>query len=199
MRTRIDTHIDENGNEYQVEIEYEWRILYVTLTSQPLSQLLQTHMDYDQSQHYNILMMSRGARQFVGNPFDISWLPHISSRYGYRIHPISGEREFHGGIDIALPLGTPILAGFDGTVTQMDYHPNGWGRFVVIDDGDGAQALYTHADRILVSVGQSVTEGQSIATVGSTGNSTGPHLHVEVFRDGRRLNPLFFVMTDASD
>ena len=195
IRTRTETRIDSEGNPYTVEVQYEWHVLNVTLRSTPLTLLLLARMDSDQWQHFNILMMSRGARQIVGNPFDFNWLPHVSSRYGYRIHPISGDKRFHAGIDIALPTGTEILAGFDGTVTSVGYDTDGWGNFVVIDNGEGIQALYSHCHRVLVSTGQSVLEGDVIATVGSTGASTGPHLHMEVIRHGRRLNPLFFVVT----
>ena len=194
IRTRRRVAADNEGHDPIYE-EYEWRILNVTLTSVPMTLPLFNRMDYEQWQHYNVLMMSHGARQFVGNPFDFNWLPHFSSRYGYRIHPIHGDKRFHAGIDIGLPQGTPILAGFDGTVTQVSYDPDGYGNFVVIDNGEGIQALYAHCHTVLVSVGASVVEGQAIATVGNTGASTGPHLHMEVFRNGKRLNPLFFVIS----
>ena len=186
VRTRI-----EDGEE----VQYTWRILYVDLHSTPLTSLLFGRMDNEQWQHHSILMQSLGARQFVGNPFASNWLPHVSSRYGYRIHPIHGGKQFHAGIDIALPTGTEILAGFDGTVTSVGYDTDGWGNFVVIDNGEGIQALYAHCHTVLVSTGQHVSEGDVIATVGNTGASTGPHLHLEVIRHGRRLNPLFFVVT----
>jgi murein DD-endopeptidase MepM/ murein hydrolase activator NlpD len=133
----------------------------------------------------------------VGNPFDFNWIPHLSSRYGWRIHPIHGDKRFHAGVDIGQPTGREILAGFDGTVTSVGYDADGWGNFIVIDNGEGWQALYAHCHTILVARGASVTEGQPIATVGNTGASTGPHLHMEVIRHGRRLNPLFFVFTGA--
>ena len=195
IRTRTETQVDAEGNSYTVTVEYEWHILNVTLSSTPFTLLLLARMDNEQWQHFNILMMSRGTRQIVGNPFDFNWLPHVSSRYGYRIHPISGDKQFHAGIDIALPTGTEILAGFDGMVTSVGYDADGWGNFVVIDNGEGIQALYAHCHAILVSSGQNVLEGDVIATVGNTGASTGAHLHMEVIRHGRRLNPLFFVIT----
>ena len=195
IRTRTETRIDRDGNAYTATVEYEWRVLHVTLQTRPLTMILFSRMDTDQRQHFNILMASRGARQIVGNPFDRNWLPFVSSRYGYRIHPIHGGKQFHAGIDIALPTGTEILAGFDGTVTRVGYDADGYGNFLVIDNGAGIQALYAHCHRVLVSQGQRVSEGDVIATVGSTGASTGPHLHMEVIRHGRRLNPLFFVVT----
>jgi murein DD-endopeptidase MepM/ murein hydrolase activator NlpD len=116
----------------------------------------------------------------------------MTSRYGYRICPIEGGKRFHAGIDIAPPLGTEILAGFDGVVANVGYDANGYGNFVVIDNGAGVQALYAHCDAVLVSQGQRVSQGDVISTVGSTGASTGPHLHMEIVRNGRRLNPIFF-------
>ena len=196
IRTRTENRIDTEGNPYTVTVDYEWTILNITLTSTPLTMLLLSRMDSDQIQHFNILMMSLGARQLVGNPVGFNWLPHVSSRYGYRIHPISGDRRFHAGIDIALPTGTEILAGFDGVVTSVAYDAGGYGNVVVIDNGEGIQALYAHCHTVLVSTGQHVSEGDAIATVGNTGASTGPHLHLEVIRHGRRLNPMFFVVTD---
>jgi murein DD-endopeptidase MepM/ murein hydrolase activator NlpD len=195
IRTRTETRIDSQGNTYTVQVQYEWRVLNVTLASTPLSLVLFTRMSFEEWQHFNILMVSRGARQFVGNPFAFNWLPHVSSRYGYRVHPIHGDKRFHWGIDIALPTGTEILAGFDGTVTSVGYDEDGWGNFVVIDNGAGVQALYAHCHTIEVSQGQGVLEGDVIATVGTTGASTGPHLHMEIIRNGRHLNPLFFVFT----
>ena len=194
IRTRTETWEDQYG-VHSVEVEYEWHILNITLTTTPLSLLVFQRMDDEQFQHFNILMQSLGARQFVGNPFAFNWLPHVSSHYGYRIHPIHGDKRFHAGIDISLPTGTEILAGFDGTVTNVGYDPDGYGNFVVIDNGAGIQALYAHCHTVLVSIGQQVSQGDVIATVGNTGASTGAHLHMEVIRHGRRLNPLFFVVT----
>ena len=174
-------------------VSYEWHILNVTLTVISFTEVLLLLMDEEQTQHYEILMFSRGARQFVGNPFDFDWLPNVTSLYGYRVHPISGGKQFHWGIDIGLPTGTPILAGLDGVVVAVGYDPNGYGNFVVIESDDGVQARYAHCHDVFVSMGQVVWRGEVIATVGSTGASTGPHLHIEIARGGIRINPIFFV------
>ena len=153
-------------------------------------------MDHDQCCPYRCgTRQSRGNRQHVGSPFAFNWLPFVSSHYGWRIHPISGNREFHTGVDIALPTGTEILAAHDGTVTFAGVQ-GGFGNLVIIYH-NGIETRYAHCDTILVSVGQWVYAGDVIATVGSTGMSTGPHLHFEVFILGRRLNPVFFAMTDV--
>jgi murein DD-endopeptidase MepM/ murein hydrolase activator NlpD len=179
--------------EAEESYEYEWHILNVVLTSQPFSAVIGARMDEDQKEHFDILMESKGARQFVGNPFDFNWIPFLSSHYGYRIHPIHGDKRLHRGIDIGLPEGTAILAGFDGTVAQVGYDSGGYGNFVVIDNGDGVQARYAHCHTVFVTSGQAVEKGQVIATVGNTGASTGAHLHMEVLVDGAYINPLFFV------
>ena len=201
IRTRTETRTgswtDEDGNThsytYTVIVEYEWHILYVILTSRPLSEVLAERMNEEQTHHYNILMYSKGARQFVGNPFDFDWLPFVTSPFGYRVHPISGGRQFHWGIDIGLPTGTPIRSGLDGTIVYVGYHPNGYGNIVIVECADGIQARYAHCHEIFVTVGQSVARGDVIASVGTTGASTGPHLHMEIAVNGVRINPIFFV------
>lgn len=99
-----------------------------------------------------------------------------------------GESRHHG-LDIAADAGSEILAGHSGTVTEAGWKNSIYGYAVVIDHGNGWQTLYAHCSRVLVSTGQSVQQGQKIALVGSTGNSTGPHLHLEISKDGVYLNP----------
>ena len=184
---------DYYGNPIYDYVDNDWHILHVTLTSVPMSEVIADMMDEEQTQHFLILMQSYGARQFIGNPFAFDWMPFVTSHYGYRIHPISGGKQFHWGIDIGLPLGTEILATFDGVVVYAGYHPTGYGNIVVIENEDGVQARFAHCHEIFVVLGQEVEQGDVIATVGSTEASTGPHLHLEVAWDGRRFNPLFFV------
>jgi len=117
----------------------------------------------------------------------------ITSSFGWRTHPISGERNFHTGMDIGAPTNTPILAMADGIVTvanATDSWGGGYGFFIRIDHGGGYETLYAHAIAIGVRVGEEVEQGQVIGWVGSTGNSTGPHLHFEVFHNGTRVNPM---------
>ena len=118
---------------------------------------------------------------------DSSWRNHISSDYGPRTNPYVG---FHRGIDIGMPMGTPICATKDGTVSTSLYSNGSYGYYIILDHGDGIQTLYAHCSELLVSVGDVVTKGQVIAKVGSTGNSTGPHVHFEVRINGERVDPL---------
>jgi len=113
----------------------------------------------------------------------------ITSGYGWRVHPIFGTREFHTGIDIAAPWGTPIEAAAPGTVLFTGWM-RGYGMLVILDHGNGLSTTYSHLSSYDVRVGQHVDRGQVIARIGSTGWSTGPHLFFEVREDGQPINPL---------
>lgn len=115
----------------------------------------------------------------------------ISSSYGYRIHPIFGTQKFHAGIDIAVSSGQPIYAAASGTVVTAVYSSS-YGYYVMIDHGNGYYTLYAHMTQYIVSNGQSVSQGDVIGYVGSTGWSTGPHLHYEVRVNGSTVDPMSF-------
>jgi murein DD-endopeptidase MepM/ murein hydrolase activator NlpD len=122
--------------------------------------------------------------------FRFIWPVHgrISGRYGHRYHPIFHRRMMHTGLDVAARYGTSIQAAMDGRVTFVGTK-GGYGRTVVVSHADGYETLYGHCSKILVKRGQTVKKGQSIAKVGSSGYTTGPHLHFEVRRHGKRVNP----------
>ncbi|MBP3310886.1 MAG: peptidoglycan DD-metalloendopeptidase family protein [Butyricicoccus sp.] len=111
------------------------------------------------------------------------------SGYGWRIHPIYGTRKFHKGTDIPAPGGSPVLAAKAGTVVQS-YYSSSYGNYIVISHGGGMMTAYAHLSSRLVSAGASVSAGQQIGKVGSTGNSTGNHLHFEVYINGSTVNPM---------
>ena len=112
----------------------------------------------------------------------------ISDDYGTRTHPILGIQQFHNGVDMAAPGGSPILAAYDGKVVAADYNSS-MGNYIMIDHGDGLYTIYMHASALYVSKGTEVTKGQKIAAVGSTGRSTGNHLHFSVRLNGSYVNP----------
>ena len=118
-------------------------------------------------------------------PIDTEW---YSSGFGYRIDPFSGRRVFHEGVDFAAKTGTPIKAAAGGVVIYSARHPE-YGNMVEIDHGDELVSRYAHASKLLVNLGQIVSSGQKIAEVGSTGRSTGPHLHFEIRHEGVPQNP----------
>lgn len=135
----------------------------------------------------------------VNNPYTggkLGWpcpsSSRITSQYGYRI--LFGVRDFHTGIDIGASTGTNIVAAESGTVILANYGWNGgYGNYIIINHGNGITTRYAHASQLYVSAGQTVSKGQVIAAVGSTGNSTGPHLHFEVRENGSHKNPLNYL------
>jgi murein DD-endopeptidase MepM/ murein hydrolase activator NlpD len=116
----------------------------------------------------------------------------VSSRFGPRSDPLVGEERFHNGIDIAAPEGSPVKAVEAGTVV-FSGAANGYGNLVEIDHGNGVVTRYAHTQGNLVSVGQQVEAGQTIARVGETGRATGPHLHFEVHQNGTPVDPQLFL------
>ena len=111
-----------------------------------------------------------------------------SSSFGWRLDPFNGSKAFHEGLDFTAASGTPIYAAAGGIVSTAEQTPD-YGKIVKIDHGSGLETRYAHASKLLVTVGQRVTKGQIIAEVGSTGRSTGPHLHYEIRLNGNPLDP----------
>ncbi len=116
----------------------------------------------------------------------------LTSRFGYRRDPFTGRSSYHNGIDLTVPLGTSVRAAADGVVYLSGWY-SGYGRAVIIDHGYAYRTLYGHNSELLVSSGQRVKKGQIIARSGSSGRSTGPHVHFEVWYNGRRINPLNYL------
>ena len=105
-----------------------------------------------------------------------------------RVHPTLNVEKFHNGVDMAAPSGSPILAAYDGQVVAADYNAS-MGNYIMIDHGDGLYTIYMHCSALYVSTGANVTKGANIAAVGSTGRSTGPHLHFSVRLNGNYVSP----------
>jgi murein DD-endopeptidase MepM/ murein hydrolase activator NlpD len=118
----------------------------------------------------------------------------ITSGFGERFHPILGYRRMHAGVDLAATFGAPIAAAADGRVVSAAWH-GGYGREVVIAHSGGIETLYAHMSRMVASAGETVRQGQIIGYVGSSGLSTGPHVHYEVLKNGRPVNPLSVKLT----
>lgn len=116
----------------------------------------------------------------------------ISSPYGYRTHPVLNTQKMHTGIDIPAPTGTPVVSVDGGRVIYSGVQGS-YGNTVMVDHGNGKVSLYAHNSQLLVSVGQTVQKGQAIAKIGSTGMSTGPHLHFEIRINGKHTNPVPYI------
>ncbi len=140
------------------------------------------------------MLASIPAIQPVAN----SDLRRVASGFGFRIHPIYKTRKLHTGMDFSASTGTPIYATGEGKVKEVKKSRRGYGNHVVIDHGFGYQTLYAHMSKFAVSRGTTVKRGDVIGYVGSTGTSTAPHLHYEVIKDGRKINPINFYFNDLS-
>ena len=203
---------DENGNSIKTTTYVTKKVLTVSIIQLSVDEISALYNFNDEqkalleelkSEEYNDLwaellgasgQIIQGNSSFVGTgmftwPFEND--QYISSRFGTRVDPISGEVKTHGGTDIAAPLGTPILAAADGVVVTATWH-NSYGYYVKIKHDDTYSTLYAHCSALHVSVGQTVNQGQVIADCGSTGDSTGNHLHFEVIQNGVRVNALGF-------
>jgi len=129
-----------------------------------------------------------------------TWCHTITSYFGNRVHPIYGTTRFHSGIDIGAGFGDTIMAAASGTVIYVEtpvpgqsWGGSGYGNYFIIDHGNGVSTLYAHCTSVYVSNGQSVSQGEAVGTVGSTGGSTGSHLHFEVRINGNRVDPLSYL------
>lgn len=203
---------DENGNSIKTTTYVTKKVLTVSIIQLSVDEISALYNFNDEqkalleelmSEEYNDLwaellgasgQIIQGNSSFFGTgmftwPFEND--QYISSRFGTRVDPISGEVKTHGGTDIAAPLGTPILAAADGVVVTATWH-NSYGYYVKIKHDDTYSTLYAHCSALHVSVGQIVKQGQVIADCGSTGYSTGPHCHFEVIQNGVRVDALMF-------
>lgn len=167
-----------------------------------------TKQAYVQSKSFDdILEMAKNKDELLAaipaiQPVANKDLRRVASGYGYRIHPIYKVRKLHTGLDFSASTGTPIYATGDGTISRDRgkgrVGGHGYGRYVVIDHGYGYKTLYGHMSKISVKKGQRVKRGDIIGYVGNTGASTAPHLHYEVIKNGRKINPINFFYNDLT-
>jgi len=137
--------------------------------------------------NYTMDQLSLGALEIV-TPV----IGHLNSGYGYRDHPINGQYQFHGGVDIGGQNGDPIRAFAAGTVEYIG-EDDSYGQYLQIDHENGVKSFYAHCSKILVSKGQTVALGEKVAEIGSSGSATGPHLHLELKFNKMHLNPIYYV------
>ncbi|MCC5464730.1 M23 family metallopeptidase [Pelosinus baikalensis] len=147
----------------------------------------------ENGQVQEIEKMARDTDQLATKPSIWPTSGEVTSGFGWRNSPMGGGSELHPGMDIANSMGAPVVVAADGVVVQSGA-AGGYGNMVQIDHGNGISTIYGHNSRIIVSVGQSVRKGQVISYVGSTGKSTGPHLHYEVRVNGNAVDPIGFMV-----
>lgn len=216
---------DEEGNEIITTETVTETVLTITITHKTAAEMAdEYHFNDRQNEYLNLMMqpdnqdlwaqllggVTSGGGEIIDPDTDwvglsiFAWpLPQdftITSHFGYRKDPFTGEITYHSGTDITAPESTPILAAAAGTVTianGIDPWGGSYGYHIKIDHGDGLETLYAHCSAICVTVGQQVQQGEVIGYVGSTGNSTGDHLHFEVRVDGERTDAMSFFTTSA--
>ncbi|NQU86021.1 MAG: M23 family metallopeptidase [Mariniphaga sp.] len=153
---------------------------------------------------YNEVLLEAQVKEKMHNALPaISPLPenkigYISDYFGYRMHPIHKKRLYHWGVDLTADIGTKIYAPGDGIVEQLNYASSGYGKMLLIDHGFGFKTLYGHLSKYNVKKEDSIKRGDVIAFVGNAGTSSGSHLHYEIIKDGKKLNPLNYFTTEMN-
>ncbi|MBL6449451.1 M23 family metallopeptidase [Fulvivirga sp. 29W222] len=159
---------------------------------------------YIQSKSYDdiVELADNKAKMFAAipaiQPISNKELIRLASGFGYRVHPVYKVKKLHTGIDFSAPIGTPIYATADGTVAKVKVRFSGYGKLVEIDHGFGFKTRYAHMHEFEVREGQKVKRGQIIGYVGNTGLSTAPHLHYEVIKGSKKINPVHYFFNDLN-
>ena len=169
------------------------KILTVRLSRKNWADFIQENMTTEEIRQYESLQNILATKEYFACPFLPGQAQRLSSHYGWRIHPIYKDMRLHRGLDIGVPLNTPILAIHSGQVALVRHGDTGFGNYLVIEDAAGYRSTYAHCQTILVQAGQLIEKGSTIALAGSTGTSTGSHLHLEIRYQGEYLNPFFFI------
>lgn len=183
----------ETKMEYREAADAEVKICHIILEKVPLEDIVIGRMTEEQLRQYEIYKMSSGGQQVYGPVMQTDWTNLITSNFGERIHPITGERTKHKGVDIGIPVGTALYSAVDGTVTVAQYSETA-GNFIRIQNNTGWTVTFMHMDSISVSAGAKVKKGDFVGYSGNTGRSTGPHLHLEVWdAEGNPVNPIFII------
>ncbi|MBD5469907.1 MAG: peptidoglycan DD-metalloendopeptidase family protein [Lachnospiraceae bacterium] len=175
------------------DVDEEKKICYVTLRRTELEEVVESRLTEDQLKLYESYKLTTGGQQVYGPVMRENWTNLISSNYGDRIHPITKVRTTHKGVDIAVPTGTKLYSAVKGTVTVAHYSDTA-GNMVTIKNDTGWTVTFMHMNSIAVSVNQKVERGDFVGYSGNTGNSTGPHLHLQVNdANGNTVNPIFII------
>jgi len=201
--------VADSARQKQMEMENEIRLvssmdenelaysLAATLNS------ISNRMKFQEKSYSDIEGMIKNKAKLLAStpaiqPVSNKDLTRVASGFGSRIDPVYKTVKFHAGLDFAAPQGTPIYATADGRITTAGNTGNGYGNHVEINHGYSYETLYGHMVRVKVRIGQMVKRGEVIGWVGSTGKSTGPHLHYEVHKNGRPIDPIYFFYNDLT-
>lgn len=191
--------IDRYAEIKNKKIEHEESILDLKQTVDRLRRKL-----YIQSKSYDdiVSLAENKAKMFAAlpsiQPVSNEELIRLASGYGMRIHPVYKVKKMHTGIDFSAPIGTPIYATADGKVTKVKVRFSGYGKMVEIDHGFGYKTRYAHMHDFNVKEGELVKRGELIGFVGNSGLSTAPHLHYEVMKNGKKINPIHYFFNDLN-
>jgi len=193
----ILTELIAKGDEFQAKLDES-----EALQSQLMNEIAQAEKDLKEAEYKEWLATSRPSGTETTpsgqTPNSAGWIKPlksytITSSFGNRVHPVLGYERFHEGVDMSAYTNTPIYAARGGKVTKAAYQEGGAGYYVNINHGDGFSSIYMHMTRYIVSTGQYVSQGQVIGYVGSTGLSTGPHLHFGIAKNGTYVNPMKYI------
>jgi murein DD-endopeptidase MepM/ murein hydrolase activator NlpD len=201
--------VADSARQKQMEMENEIRLVSSMDENELAYSLAATlnsisgRMKFQEKSYADIEKMIRNKEKLLAStpaiqPVSNKDLTRVASGFGSRIDPVYKTVKFHAGLDFASPQGTPIYATADGRVTTAGNRGNGFGNYVEINHGYSYETLYGHMVRVKVRVGQMVKRGEVIGWVGSTGKSTGPHLHYEVHKNGRPIDPIYFFYNDLT-
>ena len=197
-RNELDVYYDVDGNnDYKKIVEYTNQKLSI-LNQKAEKELYSLNKLMKEAYSHQEMVTHIPAIQ----PIDNKDLKRTASGWGWRIHPIYKIRKFHYGLDFTAPIGTPIYSTADGKIQYIikatDKSSRGYGNLIIIDHGYGYRTLYAHMHKFSVKVGQEIKRGKIIGFVGNTGLSTGPHLHYEVIRNGRKVDPIHYLFNSLT-
>jgi len=201
----IPTSVREAGfggiNRYR-ELEGYSNSELVINTSLKLEKMVRK-LDVQWKSYNEVINLAKEKETFLASlpaisPLSGKDLTRFASGYGFRIHPIYRTKKMHTGIDLTAPTGTVIYASGDGRIESAEYTLGGYGKRIIIDHGFGFKTLYAHLNDIRVKTGTYVKRGEIIGTVGSSGRSTAPHLHYEVFKNNHTENPINYYYNDLT-
>jgi murein DD-endopeptidase MepM/ murein hydrolase activator NlpD len=201
--------IPDSARQKQIEMENEIRLVSsmddneLAYSISGTLNTIESRISSQQQSYKEIESMLSNKEKLLAStpaiqPVNNKDLNRVASGFGSRIDPVYKTIKFHAGLDFAAPQGTPVYATADGRVTTSGNLGNGFGNHIVINHGYGYETLYGHMVRVKARDGQMVKRGEVIGWVGSTGKSTGPHLHYEVHKGGRPLDPIYFFYNDLT-